>query len=89
MPLKRNLLDCRTVAGYNVSMKVIIICERPDGWKWRIEPQDGTEAGGVDIVYKEDDDTKETRTCIGTLTDAEALADAILAYVEFTKKYHE
>lgn len=67
-------------------MKVIIICERPNGWTWRIEPQEDCEDGGVDIVYQEDGDTKNTRTCIGDLEDAEALAKAILAYVEFTEK---
>jgi len=66
-------------------MKAIIICER-EGWTWRIEPQDGEDSGGVDIVYTEDHNGKVNRTCIGSLDDAEALAKAIKAYVEFARK---
>lgn len=67
-------------------MKAIIICER-DGWTWRIEEQEGCD-DGVDIVYTEDafEGTPPDRTCIGSLDDAEALAKAILAYVEFARK---
>ena len=68
-------------------MKVIVICEQPDGWTWRIEPQEGCEDGGVDIVYQEDNSTEQVRTCIGTLENAKSLADAILAYIEFTQKH--
>ena len=67
-------LDCRVAVGYHKDMKVIVICERPDGWTWRIE-------------HQEDGNEKKTRTCIGTLTDARELANAILAYVDFTQKH--
>jgi hypothetical protein len=69
-------------------MKVIIIEER-EGWTWRIEQQENTDDyGGVDIVYTEDDG-KTHRTCIGALRDAEALAKAILTYVELIKREHK
>lgn len=64
-------------------MKAIIICAR-DGWTWRIEEQEGCE-DGVDIVYSDCSKEKPDRTCIGGLEDAKALADAILAYVEFAR----
>lgn len=63
-------------------MKAIIICER-DGWTWRIEHQEECDSG-VEIVYQEEGEKGE-RTCIGSLDDAEALAKAILTYVEFTR----
>lgn len=65
-----------------IKMHAIIVCER-DEWEWRIEPQEDC-SEGVDIVYEGSDGTK-TRTCIGTVDDAKALADAILAYVNFAK----
>ncbi len=64
-------------------MKAIIICER-DGWTWQIEPQEDC-GGGVDIVY--DQGCGKIRTCIGDVNDAEALAKAILAYVNFARNY--
>ena len=67
----------------------INVIEERDGWTWHIEQQDGClDGGGVDIVYQEDGGTgsNDTRTCIGSLDDAEALAKAILAYVELARK---
>lgn len=63
-------------------MKAIIICER-DGWTWRVEAQEECNEG-VDLVYEECTGDS-TRTCIGTIDDAKALADAILSYVEFNR----
>lgn len=68
-------------------MKAIIIVEC-DGWTWRIESQEGCDSG-VEIVYTEDNElykNNNTRTCIGSVDDAEALAKAILAYVDFARK---
>lgn len=65
-------------------MKAIIIVER-DGWTWRIEPQEGCDAG-IDIVSLDTEDKPYHRECIGTVDDAEALGKAILAFVEFARK---
>lgn len=65
-------------------MKAIIICER-EGWDWRIEAQQGCDSG-VDLIYQEQGRDECTRTCIGGVDDAKALADAILAYVNFYNK---
>lgn len=73
----------------NVKLQAIITCQR-DGWKWQIEEQseDGESVCdlGVDIVYIADGAITGDRTCIGNLEDAEALAKAILAYVEFKRR---
>ena len=66
-----------------MNLKAIIICER-DGWTWRVEPQEDCDEG-VDLVYQ-DTGREPKRVCLGTPDDAKALADAILAYVEFKNR---
>ena len=69
-------------------MKAIIICERPDGWTWRIEAQEDTDTG-VCIIYQEESNRPASRTYIGGFDDARALANAILAYVDFAEKHEK
>ena len=65
-------------------MKIQITVER-DGWTWTVEPQEGCD-DGVDLVYQDCSGRPAERRCLGSVEDAKALADAILAYVKFYRE---